>query len=125
MTDILTPDPFPLENCMITGNDYRRTGLSEASIVLASESDMHTWVDSGDKGFEVMNNLIKETGKFPVGTGGPEKHVYILNLSTPPFVHDNRIVGLPANQLPRRGIGRLLSKKRKISDLRNKERPPQ
>jgi len=123
MTDILTPDPFPLENCMITGNDYRRTGLSEASIVLASESDMHTWVDSGDKGFEVMNNLIKETGKFPVGTGGPEKHVYIMILSTPPFVHDNRIVGLPARGIQRPGIGRLSSRKRKISNLGMKKPP--
>jgi hypothetical protein len=46
------------------------------------------------EGAEVTNNLVKETGRFPAGTGGPKQQV----LEFPVYAHHNRIVGHAANE---------------------------
>jgi hypothetical protein len=101
------PMPYPTENCTFFGNDYRATGLkgwtdqANGCIILRSYADM------GGSGTEVKNNLVKETGMFPVGTGGPEKQVFELKTDLG-LVHDNRIVGMPAAGLVNPGIGQRL-----------------
>ena len=42
----------------------------------------------------MTDNLIKETGRFPAGTGGPKQQV----LEFPVYAHHNRIVGHAANE---------------------------
>jgi len=106
-----TPIPLPVENCMLMGNDYRRTGLPGG--------DWYTciWigsnVDYGGEGNEVKNNLIKETGKFPSGTG-PSQQTFTMNFSSPPLCHDNRIIGLSADNISDPGIGQ------RIKDARSR-----
>jgi hypothetical protein len=95
-------------------NDYRRSNCSGWSqgrgcIVVASEADLQWWTGVGG---EVRNNIIKETAMFPVGTGGPVNQIYELKVGSPPLVHDNRIVGLPASHVPDPGIGQRMSSAR-------------
>jgi hypothetical protein len=105
---VVTPMPLPTENCTIADNDYRGSncpGWSEGMgcILLASEVDLQAATGVGT---EVRNNVIKETGNFPKGTGGPKQQIYELKVGPSPLVHDNRIVGLPANSIPNPGVGR-------------------
>jgi hypothetical protein len=107
------PMPYPTENCVLTGNDYRATGLpgwdnGSGCIILQSSADV-----AGGFGTEVRNNLVKETGRFPVGTGGPEKQVFELKTELG-LVHDNRIVGMPAAGLVDPGIGQRLKAIREV-----------
>ncbi len=100
------PVPYPTENCVLTGNDYRRTelpgwGKGSGCIVLQSFADV------GGYGTEIRNNLVAESGRFPVGTGGVMMQVY-ENKTASGLVHDNRIVGLPAIGLTDPGIGQRL-----------------
>jgi hypothetical protein len=101
------PMPYPTENCILTKNDYRLTelpGWSEGNngcIVIQSYADL------GGLGNEVRNNLVFESGRFPRGTGGAKEQVYELKTSSG-LVHDNRIVGLPADGLEKPGIGQRL-----------------
>jgi hypothetical protein len=102
-----SPMPLPLEGCTILDNDYRNTGLpgwSEGwgSIMVASEAELNWWTGVGT---EVRNNLIAESGRFPGGTGGAKKQIFQLIVDPNPLVHDNRIVGLPANITSDPGIG--------------------
>jgi hypothetical protein len=98
------PMPYPTENCVLTGNDYRATGLpgwdnGSGCIILQSFADV-----VGGFGTEVRDNLVKETGRFPQGTGGASKQVF-ENKTASGLVHDNRVVGLPANFVANPGIG--------------------
>ena len=100
------PMPYPTANCVLTGNDYRATGLpgwdnGSGCIILQSFADV------GGFGTEVKNNLIAESGRFPRGTGGASKQVF-ENKTASGLVHDNRIVGLPANFIADPGIGQRL-----------------
>jgi hypothetical protein len=70
------------------------------------------WAWGTGVGTEVKNNLISETGRFPVGTGGPNNQVYEFNLSTPALCYNNRIVGLPANHIMNPGIGQRIKQAR-------------
>jgi parallel beta-helix repeat protein len=106
------PDPYPTENCVLYDNDYRGTGLpgwdnGSGCIILQSFADV------GGFGTEVRNNLVKETGRFPQGTGGASKQVF-ENKTTSGLVHDNRIVGLPANFVANPGIGQRLKAARGV-----------
>jgi hypothetical protein len=101
------PMPYPTENCVLTGNDYRATGLpgwdnGSGCIILQSSADV-----AGGFGTEVRNNLVKETGRFPRGTGSASKQVFELKTELG-LVHDNRIVGMPAEGLVNPGIGQRL-----------------
>lgn len=105
-----TPMPRPVENVTIIDNDYTRTGLpgwsqGAGSILVASEADLR-W--STGVGTKVRNNLIAETGRFPEGTGGPANQIFELKEGEPPLVHDNRILGLPANHVSDPGIGQTI-----------------
>ena len=107
------PDPYPTENCVLTDNDYRGTGLpgwgkGNGCILLQSFADV------GGYGTEVRNNLITETGRFPKGTGGPAQQVFEYKTSSG-LVHDNRIVGMPANFVADRGIGQRLKAMRNVT----------
>jgi hypothetical protein len=115
------PMPLPTANCTIMNNDYRQTGapgwVAESGawplngcILIDSEVDMWAW--GTGVGTEVKNNLISETGRFPVGTGGPNNQVYEFNLSTPALCYNNRIVGLPANHIMNPGIGQRIKQAR-------------
>jgi hypothetical protein len=105
-----TPMPLPVENCTIMDNDYTLTGLpgwSEGggAIMVASDADLG-WV--WGVGTEVRNNYIYETGRFPEGSGSPKKHVFEMIVEPDPLVHDNRIVGLPANHSADPGLGQII-----------------
>jgi hypothetical protein len=106
--------PLPIENCTIADNDYRGSncpGWSKGTgcILLASEIDLQAETGVGT---EVRSNLIKETGNFPAGTGGPKDQIFELKVGLSPLVHDNRIVGLPARHIPDPGIGQRLIRAR-------------
>jgi hypothetical protein len=109
-----TPMPLPLQNSSVVDNDYRGTacpGWSQdnGGILLASDADVH-W--NQGQGTEVRNNLVSETGMFPQGTGGPSNQVLEIKIGPNPLVHDNRIVGLPANFISDPGIGQRLKNAR-------------
>lgn len=118
------PMPLPTANCTIMNNDYRKTGAPgwatdsgawplDGCILIGSEADMWGWGTGA--GTEVKDNLIAETGRFPVGTGGPKNQVYEFNLSTPALCYNNRIVGLPANHIMDPGIGQKIKQARQAS----------
>jgi hypothetical protein len=124
-----TPMPRPLENCTIMDNDYRQTGLpgwSEGggAIMVASDADLG-W--AWGVGTEVRNNYIDETGMFPQGTGGAANQIFQYIVGSDPLVHDNRIVGLPADHVPNPGIGQRIKSARSemilqgITELENKK----
>jgi hypothetical protein len=109
-----TPMPLPLERSIIMDNDYRHSncpGWSQGlgCILVASETDLQGWTGAGT---EVRYNIIKETGKFPRGTGGPKDQIFELKVGPSPLVHDNRIVGLPAQNIPNPGIGQIIIRAR-------------
>jgi hypothetical protein len=104
-----TPLPNPVENCVIMHNDYRLTERESGVIILASGKDF------GGTGTEVKNNLIFESGRFPRGTGGAGNQILVIaGMINPdtglPYVHDNRIVGHPANFIQNPGIGQTVSR---------------
>jgi hypothetical protein len=83
------------------------------------------------QGTEVRNNLVSEVGMFPQGTGGPSNQVLEIKIGPNPLVHDNRIVGLPANFIPDPGIGQRIKethlqflKERTKLDLKRPMRGP-
>jgi hypothetical protein len=99
------PQPLPVTGNVIMDNDFRLTGLkgwgydaganplamTPGCVLLFSTVDVFgDWLPGG----EVTNNLVKETGRFPRGTGGPKQQV----LEFPVHAHDNRIVGHAANE---------------------------
>ena len=99
------PQPLPVTGNVITDNDFRLTGLkgwgydagadpltmTPGCVLLFSTVDVFgDWLPGG----EVTNNLVKETGRFPAGTGGPKQQV----LEFPTHAHHNRIVGHAANE---------------------------
>jgi hypothetical protein len=98
----IPPIPPPTTNNVCTRNDFRLTGLPGwrmdpatntpygGCILLASAADF--W--PGFPANEVTDNLVKETGRFPRGTGGPKQQV----LEYPVMAHDNRIIGHAANE---------------------------
>ena len=105
----ITPLPNAVENCVIMSNDYRLTERESGVIVLASGMDL------GGAGTEVKNNLVFESGRFPVGTGGPLNQILVIaDMINPdtglPYVHDNRIVGHRANFIQKPGIGQTVSR---------------
>lgn len=115
------PMPLPTTHCTIMNNDYRKTGapgwVAESGawplngcVLIESEADAWAWGTGA--GAEVKDNLISETGRFPVGTGGPKNQVYEFNLSTPPLCYENRIVGLPANHVMKPGVGQKIKQAR-------------
>ena len=104
-----TPLPNPVENCVIMHNDYRLTERESGVIVLASGKDF------GGAGTEVKNNLVFESGRFPVGTGGALNQILVIaDMINPdtglPYVHDNRIVGHPVTSIQKPGIGQTVSR---------------
>jgi hypothetical protein len=107
-----TPMPLPTENCVIRNNDYRGTGLQGwdeglGCILILSDIDWPLWSGVST---EVKNNFIKETGRFPRGTGGPSKQILEF-IGENGLVYNNRIIGHPANKFSS-GIGQ------KIKELR-------
>jgi len=98
------PDTLPVTNNISMDNDFRLTGLkgwaydvasnftSSGCVLLASTGDFG-W-NAPWPGIGVIDNLIKETGRFPRGTGGPKQQV----LEFPIYAHHNRIVGHAANE---------------------------
>jgi hypothetical protein len=107
------PKPLPTEYCTLVGNNYRLTGLPGWSGANTGCIKIFSYADMGKLGAEVANNLIKETGRFPKGTGGPAQQVFEYKTSSG-LVHDNRIVGLPADFLADPGIGQRLKAVREI-----------
>lgn len=110
-----TPMPRPVENCTITDNDYRGTGLpgwSEGwgAVLVASDVDLGFWDGVGT---EVRNNFIFESGRFPESSGGAKKQIFELIVEPNPLVHDNRIVGLPANHTSDPSIGQRIKSMRR------------
>ena len=98
------PDSLPVTDIVLMNNDFRHTGLpgwaydaatdtlSLGCVLLASHADLGyapPW-----PGAEVTNNLVKETGMFPQGTGGPKQQI----LEFPVYAHGNRIIGHAANE---------------------------
>jgi hypothetical protein len=127
-----TPAPYPTEECEIRENDYRHTGMpgwsngeegfSFGCIAIFSHAD--SW-GTGKGGSEIRDNLVNETGRFPVGTGGVGKHVFEWSPSG--LVYQNRIVGLPADHVYSTGVGKLLMdvRSRKPTDIKvMRNRPP-
>lgn len=109
-----TPKPRPVENCVIMWNDYRLSGAEGGTILLASRMELE-----GAAGGEVKNNIVFESGGFPPGTGDAFDHVTLLDeMINPatglPYVHDNRIIGLPAAGLEDPGVGRAV---RRINEI--------
>lgn len=98
------PDTLPVTGNVMTGNDFRLTGLASwgydaagdlltpGCVMLLSSADVG-WNDPWP-GAEVTDNLVNETGRFPRGTGGPKQQV----LEFPTHAHDNQIVGHAANE---------------------------
>ncbi len=108
----VVPVPHAVENCVIAKNDYRQTGLKTGSLLVASQEELQWpfYATGVGTGTEVKNNLIFESGGFLSGTGGAKKQILLLaGLLNPatglPYVHDNRVVGLPATGLSHPGIG--------------------
>jgi parallel beta-helix repeat protein len=85
------PDPYPTENCVLTGNNYRGTGLPGWDIGTGCIL-LQSFADVGGYGTEVRYNLIAETGGFPRWTGGAGNQVFEYKTASG-LVHDNRIVG--------------------------------
>ena len=98
------PEPLPVTNNILMGNDYRRSGFkgwaTDASgkaasfgcVLLVSWADLVAlppW-----QGAEITNNLVMEVGLFPRGTGGPKQQI----LEFPVYAHGNRIIGHAANE---------------------------
>ena len=98
------PDLLPVADNVATDNDFRLTGLKGWALDAAGN-----WLSTGcvlmittpDLGWQpywpgcaVTNNLVKETGRFPAGTGGPNQQV----LEFPTHAHHNRIIGHAANE---------------------------
>ncbi len=98
------PDTLPVTGNVITDNDFRLTELSgwgydaAGNLVTPGCVLLLSTVDIGMNdpwpGAEVTNNLVKETGRFPRGTGGPKQQV----LEFPVYAHHNRIVGHSAKE---------------------------
>ena len=115
-----TPLPNPVENCVIMNNDYRLTERESGVIVLASGKDF------GSAGTEVKNNLIFESGRFPVGTGGALNQILVIaDMINPdtglPYVHDNTIVGHPANSIQKPGIGQTVQQIMRLLRMMDEE----
>jgi hypothetical protein len=91
-----TPVPNPVQNCVITKNDYRPTGCTKGAILVASENELQWTKRYYASGNEVMNNEIFEGGAFPPGTGEAPQVTVLNNMTNPatslPYVHDNKIV---------------------------------
>jgi len=112
----VTPVPNPIERCALVKNDYRVTGLESASILVASQEELQWpfYTTGVGTGGEVMHNLIFESGGFPPGTGQAGDQILmvagIVNPATGlPYVHDNRVIGLPARVIAHPGIGPIVS----------------
>ena len=112
----VAPVPHAVENCVIARNDYRRTGLRAGSLLVASQEELQWpfYPTGPGTGTEVKNNVIFESGGFLAGTGGARNQILLLaGLLNPatglPYVHDNRVVGLPATELSHPGIGAIVS----------------
>jgi hypothetical protein len=98
------PSPLTVTKNTCMNNDFRLTGLKgwaydAATGVLTPgcvllESDVDFYSEAPWPGDEVTDNLIKETGRFPRGTGGPKQQV----LEFPVLAYGNRIVGHAANE---------------------------
>jgi hypothetical protein len=120
-----SPMPHPTADCVVMDNDYRRTGAARGAILLASQAELQAYADVGS---EVKDNLVFETGQFPRGTGGAWSQVTVLDdLINPetgmPYVHDNRIVGLPASGLSDPGIGQAVARVKALrKTLQERER---
>jgi hypothetical protein len=95
------------------------------AILLASHAEFQVYADVGT---EVKDNLVFEAGRFPRGTGGASSQVTVLDdLVNPetgmPYVHDNRIVGLPASGLSDPGIGQAVARVKALrKTLQERER---
>jgi len=100
-----TPMPLPVEDCVLTGNDYGHTGatgweVGKGNILLVSYEDMYyptgstiPWPHGGS---EVTGNLVSETD-FPEGTGTTVKQIRVLRRTSPAMVTGNQIVGVPVD----------------------------
>jgi hypothetical protein len=98
------PQPLPVTGNIIRDNDFRLTQLwgwgydaagnlaTPGCVMLFSTVDLG-WNDPWPSA-EVTDNLVKETGRFPAGTGGPKQQV----LEFPVYAHHNRIVGHAADE---------------------------
>jgi Right handed beta helix region len=94
--------PLPVTNNVSTDNDFRLTGLNGWAYDAAgnfSSSGCVMLISGQDIGWpgpsiEVTDNLVNETGRFPVGTGGPRQQV----LEFPVMAHHNRIIGHAADE---------------------------
>jgi hypothetical protein len=113
-----TPDPLDVSGNVLIGNDYRMTGMpgftdsSPGCIALYSICDSEDPACSWDAlAFRSRNhnNLVDESGKFPVGTGGAASQVFDWGVN-------NRVVGLPANEVTQTGIGQRLKSIRKMAN---------
>lgn len=105
------PAPHPFEGAVLAKNDYRATGVESGAILLGTSTELG-W---GGLPIELRNNLVFESGGFLQGTGGAAGQVTVVDgLINPatglPYVHDNRIVGEPATELPEPGIGPILAR---------------
>jgi len=103
-----TPDPQPVANNTFTGNDFTRTGLLPWEFSTddpSSEDDILNWgcmlLYPYTPGTEVRDNFVKETGRFPRGTGGAEMNIL-------DFGANNRIIGHAAKEMTHPGIGQVI-----------------
>jgi hypothetical protein len=106
------PTPNPVANCALVKNDYRLTGVRAGAVLLASQREILWPFYPTAVGGEVKNNLIFESGGFLPGTGQAGNQILLIaGMENPatgmPYVHDNRVVGLPARTIAHPGIGQL------------------
>jgi len=100
--DLGTPMPLPTENNTIENNDYTHTGCQGWRNLDTGNFNIlvDTNVNWGGPGCEVRNNYINETASL--GLGGAREQIYV---GPGNLVYNNRIVGLPANNVLDPGIG--------------------
>ena len=89
---VLDENGFRLTGLEGWGYDAAGNLLNPDCIMLFSSVDVG-WQGPWH-GAEVTDNLVKETGRFPAGTGDPKQQV----LELPVYAHHNRIVGHAADE---------------------------
>jgi len=108
------PTPNPVTGCSLVKNDYRYTGLRTGAVMVVSQAELKWPFYFGTEvGGEVMHNLIFESGGFIPGTGQAGNQILLIaGMENPvtgmPYVHDNRVVGMPAKTIAHPGIGRIV-----------------
>ena len=84
------PMPLPVDKCVLSLNDYRKTELPGWSASTSGCVHIFSYADKGGVGTEVKSNLINEVARFPAGTTAKKQ----VLLESSALVHDNYVFGL-------------------------------